>query len=135
MIAWTSYKKGINLISWLVLQNQHAIFFGWDLSVFFCLKNYYNTKYCNVQIWHLWLCICTSGHHKFSKFIRPNFLIKTLKCIDLDSYLANYQSHKLYILKFSCPETIRPLIRGQSHSPNVYHNSITSSTKRLLGAS
>ena len=32
MIAWTSYKKGKNLISWLVLQNQHAIFVGWDLK-------------------------------------------------------------------------------------------------------
>ena len=33
----------------------------------------------------------TSLHHKFSKYIRPNFLIKTLKWTDLDSHLANWQ--------------------------------------------
>ena len=35
----------------------------------------------------------------------------------------------------SCPKTnIESLVRGQSHSLNVYHSTITSSTTRLPGA-
>ena len=37
---------------------------------------------------------------------------------------------------FTCPKTnIGPRRRRQPHSPYVYHSIITSSTKRLLGAS
>ena len=60
-------------------------------------------KYCNVQIWRLWLCIRTSGHHKFckfSKFIRPNFFIKTLKCIDLDSPIDEVVNLRILILLY-----------------------------------
>ena len=42
MIAWTSYKKSINLVRFI--QNQHAIFVGWDLAVFICRKNFDNIK-------------------------------------------------------------------------------------------
>ena len=42
--AWPNYKKGINLISWLVLQNEHAMFVWWGPSVFISLKSYHNTE-------------------------------------------------------------------------------------------
>ena len=34
MIVWSNYKKGINLASWLVLQNEHGMFLCWGTSVF-----------------------------------------------------------------------------------------------------
>ena len=49
MIEWTSYKKSINLISWLVLQNEPATFAWWHLPVFFVLKVTATPKYFNVQ--------------------------------------------------------------------------------------
>ena len=44
MIAWCSYKKGINLINWLALQNEHAVIVWWGMSVFLSLKSYHDTK-------------------------------------------------------------------------------------------
>ena len=35
IIAWSNFKKDINLISWLVLQNEHAAFVWWGTLTFF----------------------------------------------------------------------------------------------------
>ena len=54
------------------------------------LQNYQNTAMFKYDFFDF-LYVHQAGHHKFSKFIRSNFnfLIKTLKCIDLHYYFAN----------------------------------------------
>ena len=44
--------------------------------------------------------ICVYFHNKFSKFIRPNFFIKTLKCIDLDSPIDEVVNLRILILLY-----------------------------------
>ena len=98
---------------------------------FFVLEITTTPKFCYFQIWHFRLCISTSGHHKFSNFIRPNFLIKMHWFRFILIFLDSHWFRLVWI--FSCSNTNLGLLRRQSHS--VYHSNITSSTKRLPKAS
>ena len=78
--------------------------FSWS---HFVLKTTTTPKYCNVQIRYLQLFICTSGHHKFSKFIKLNFNIKTLKCIECIEKKYNYMTNpttKIFFMKIKATE-------------------------------
>ena len=48
MIEWSNYKKDVNLINWLALQNDHAMFIwrGSQFSFFFIFSFLKTPKYC-----------------------------------------------------------------------------------------